>query len=938
VIRGAAPQIRRRLVLVALATSALTGAAPVAAHVDGSARPAAAAPSTLRAIALDARAATGFTRGRATSLRRSGVNTVVLAGWPQPSAAARQKAAAVAVASGLFVVSPDYARSVASAGGACAGERPGFVCAVFASSVREGAALANVHGPGIVVVRLAGPGQLRALAGKHTRRIVAVVPLQAERRFDSVQWLKALRLVDAAPTLDLAVQPVGATAAPAFASYLQLLGGGSGAGRKTIASARAPAAPEKVIAAGATATSVTLSWSAVDDAVEYGIYRDGAQIGRAVGESFVVAGLACDRSYAFAVDAANGAGRSDRTGVTARTAACGSVGNAPAAPADLHLTGNSLTTISLAWSPSAGAVSYGLYVNGAQAGSAAGPNSTFTLACGTAFSLGVDAASATGLRSPVTTVIAETYWCAGGGGTGGGGTGSTGGGSTGGGSGGGTPGDTQPPSVPQGQSFSSIAQTSITMRWNASSDNVGIAGYRAFLDGALRATTGSGQLSYTYTGLSCGTTYQVALEAYDAAGNTSDRNQAAGSVSSLACTGSPPPPPSPPPNSSSANVWVDTSGGSCARQSTAGAYVDAQACSSLQAAYNAAQPGDTVNIADGTYTSQPLAAGTKSVAFRAAGPGRPRFGKLISAAANITVSGIQIENRADFDGPCPDPDNAVLYPCGSNQTFDNVVIDGLNAAGNDHGVRGVGNGFVLKNSEIRNLVNSKGFEGGSDDMVIENNYFHDITVNDSQVHNECMYVDGGDRAVFRGNRFIGCPTMALFFTNWNGGAPYSNVLVENNVFAHTLDDTGDWHGSCSFKIGSGANNQNTVVGWIVRYNTFEVAPCVDHTPAGGDTGAAQWYGNLGGISVCVTEFVYRYNVGQTCGGTGDFAVGLAVNDAAHPNQVPFYANAPGGDFHLIGGAAAINRADPGNFPAVDKDGNRRPVGAAPDAGAYEYAS
>ena len=301
-IRGAAPRVRRRLALVALATSALTGAAPIAAHVDGSPRSMATTPTALWAVALDAKAAGSFTRDRATLLRRSGVNAVVLAGWPQPSAAARQKAAAAALASGLFVVTPDYARSVASAGGACAGERPGYICAVFASSVRQGAALANVPGSGIVVVRLAGPGQLRVLAARHTRRIVAVVPLQVRRRFDSVQWLKATRLVGAASMLDLAVQPVGPKATPALASYLRLLGASSGTGTKAIASAQPPSAPAKVAAAGATVTSVTLSWGAADDAVEYGIYRDGARIGRAVGQSFVVAGLACDTSYAFAVD------------------------------------------------------------------------------------------------------------------------------------------------------------------------------------------------------------------------------------------------------------------------------------------------------------------------------------------------------------------------------------------------------------------------------------------------------------------------------------------------------------------------------------------------------------------------------------------------------------------------------------------------------------
>ena len=115
-------------------------------------------------------------------------------------------------------------------------------------------------------------------------------------------------------------------------------------------------------------------------------------------------------------------------------------------------------------------------------------------------------------------------------------------------------------------------------------------------------------------------------------------------------------------------------------------------------------------------------------------------------------------------------------------------------------------------------------------MLIENNLWHGITVTNGDVHNECMYVNGGDRSVYRGNRFVGCPTMALFFTNWSGGAAYRDVVVENNAFGHTLDDDGAWHPSCAFKIGSGAGNQNRLDGWRVHYNTFETGACVDDLP------------------------------------------------------------------------------------------------------------
>ena len=252
-----------------------------------------------------------------------------------------------------------------------------------------------------------------------------------------------------------------------------------------------------------------------------------------------------------------------------------------------------------------------------------------------------------------------------------------------------------------------------------------------------------------------------------------------------------------------ANLWIDTSGGSCTRHGTPGGYIDSEACSSFQTAYSAAQSGDTVNIVDGTYGGQGLAAGTKTLTFRAAGPGRPNFGHFVAAAQNITVRGILIEDRNDISGICSTSQYGVLSPCGANQTYDNVIVDGLDRA-DKSGIDSPGGGFVLKNSEVRNILDQKGFGGGADDMLIENNYWHNIRLVTDGVHNECAFVDGGDRQVWRGNLFDRCPTMALFFTNWSAGLPYGDVLVENNVFTpYARQHAAKWHSSCAFKIGSG---------------------------------------------------------------------------------------------------------------------------------------
>ena len=242
--------------------------------------------------------------------------------------------------------------------------------------------------------------------------------------------------------------------------------------------------------------------------------------------------------------------------------------------------------------------------------------------------------------------------------------------------------DASPPSVPQGMAFAGATSTTVRLVWRASSDNVGVAGYRLYRNGSPVATVRA--LQYTYSRLRCATRYTFALEAVDAAGNASNRAEATGSITTAACprAGVPTPkktvPNRPVSAPGKANLWIDPDGGSCARRTVASGYASGRACRSLQAAYNAARSGDTINIAPGTYPGQGLTAGSKKLVFRATGPGRPSFGQIVSAASNLVVRGILIQDRDNFNGPCTDPDNAVLYPCGDKQTFENVIVDGLN--------------------------------------------------------------------------------------------------------------------------------------------------------------------------------------------------------------------------------------------------------------------
>src|SRR5438046_1238841 len=89
----------------------------------------------------------------------------------------------------------------------------------------------------------------------------------------------------------------------------------------------------------------------------------------------------------------------------------------------------------------------------------------------------------------------------------------------------GPPPDTTPPTVPTGLTASAVSSSQINLSWTASSDNVGVSGYRVYRNGTQIATTGA--TSFANTGLSPSTTYSYTVAAYDAAGNLSAQSSPA---------------------------------------------------------------------------------------------------------------------------------------------------------------------------------------------------------------------------------------------------------------------------------------------------------------------------------------------------------------------------------------------------------------------------
>ena len=229
-------------------------------------------------------------------------------------------------------------------------------------------------------------------------------------------------------------------------------------------------------------------------------------------------------------------------------AALATAGEATAARAPrlsaVRITGVAPTSVSVIWrQPHSGKARIELYVNGRRTALVRGRRFTFaTLACATSYRLTLRARNPNGRRSGRTRLFVTTSACAAA-----------------------DPGDQdkgeqppqipqpqpivpspaaaptvvdrQPPTAPPGLSIGKVTDTAIPVSWKASSDDIGVARYAVFLNGAQSLPPNPTGTSYTFTGLTCGTSYTVAVQAFDASGNASPM-----STKSAKTTVCPPPP------------------------------------------------------------------------------------------------------------------------------------------------------------------------------------------------------------------------------------------------------------------------------------------------------------------------------------------------------------------------------------------------------------
>jgi chitodextrinase len=681
---------------------------------------------------------------------------------------------------------------------------------------------------------------------------------------------------------------------------------------------QAPTTPGNFIVVGTTGTTITVTWSQSLDNVgvtDYGLYRNNTLAGSTPGTSYTYGGLTCGTTYTLAVDAADAArNRSGKSTISASTAACPGPTDtqAPTTPTNLRATGSTTSSVSLAWTASfdnVGVTGYGAYNGTNRVGNPTGTSYTVTgLSCGTSYALAVDSVDAAGNRSGKATLNASTAACA-------------------------PPADTTAPTVPGNFTVIGTTGDSVSVSWSQSIDNVGVTGYGLYRAGQ-QVGTASGT-SFTYTGLTCGTGYSLAVDAADAAGNRSGKATISGSTA--AC------PQAPPPSNGTANLWVDASGGNCARLSSRGGYADAQACGSLNAAYQAASAGDVVLIKGGTYPSQAisdrsnLALGSAVISMHPA-PGENIVvdGYLDVRTHDLAIDGgdqlgVNEANRIQVNG-ISSSDQAVDFGWGNNspRVTGNVVEDvHTRNVYFDDGSRGntFRNGDVGPSDLGGENLCSDLVQSGNAQFTVEYNLVHDnLSSGCGGAHIDAFDLNPDDTgSVVRGNRIWWCGTQCIFT-----GDP-GKLLVENNF----IEETNACGGGCD-----GPQEIALMGDTVVRYNTVEGDDgygCNSCSPT--RPGNTVIYGNVflspygGCAGGGVITASYDYNVfapgGTSCGSHSKVCTPRLANGNLWTN-VDQQA-----DYHLASNdTCALGAGEPGDYPSQDLDGTARPQGA-PDAGADE---
>lgn len=381
---------------------------------------------------------------------------------------------------------------------------------------------------------------------------------------------------------------------------------------------------------------------------------------------------------------------------------------------------------------------------------------------------------------------------------------------------------------------------------------------------------------------------------------------------------------------STANLWVDSNGGTCTRNSTAAAYVDAAACASISAAWSAASSGDIIVIKAGTYGAQSVS-GNKTSDTKIYGEATTTIGTFSVGVNYLWLEDVTIN-------PGDTAHDSGWQVSGDHVTFKNVkawgrYVAGYISAGTDYFTWDGGQWGEPGNLGSRNCTNADGYYLYMlGDSAITNIVLRGINVQPQKVdttacggdplHAESIRIDGNiDTMLIDRLNFVDGGqnnTGTIFLTTFRGGPP-TNITIQNSYFGTD--------GNSSIVFGGTGLISNSVI----QYNTISSGiSYTTGTPVNLITrGNAGWMQSFATCAGTHTKNVWQWSQSFTCG-TDTVVIGT---------QYSLSALGLANGYEVQTGSPLINAGEASCAPTTDIRGYTRPTsGTNCDAGAFEYGA
>lgn len=344
-------------------------------------------------------------------------------------------------------------------------------------------------------------------------------------------------------------------------------------------------------------------------------------------------------------------------------------------------------------------------------------------------------------------------------------------------------------------------------------------------------------------------------------------------------------------------------------------------CRSFNRAYRTARPGQIVQVAGGTYPGQTVGfdsrkTSSRDVSFRPAPGARVIVsGEVFVYGRHVRFRGMRFQDGWQTKASARD---VSFYFIRARHLF---ISSGSS-------IRVIG-GQIYPGPNFSQdydpiISTASGSSTPPRNIYISGVRFHGWTrPAGSGYHTECLQIGAAVNLTIRNSRFWNCATHNIFIRSWgqiNGGYhPLKNIRIENNFLGRTTDGF--------YAIQFVDDLATTSTSFLVRNNS-SLQPFHDNVR----NGWVRFSGNILSRMTsweCGQSFRSRwhdnvYESGVRCGSTDN------VGPARYVSRARL-------DLRLRLGSAAINRGDPTNYPRFDIQGQRRPKGPRPDAGADERA-